>query len=67
MALRISAKNLGHLALPGAYPRCFWIQTHFKLPYQIFPGIFSSIDCYTKKVSAEQVFSAPAQNELRHG
>lgn len=50
MALRISAKNLGHLALPNACPRCFWIQTHFKLPYQIFPGIFSSIDAYTKKV-----------------
>jgi hypothetical protein len=50
MALRISAKNLGHLALPDACPRCFWIQTHCKLPYQIFPGIFSSIDSYTKKV-----------------
>lgn len=50
MALRISAKNLGHLALPDACPRCFWIRTHCKLPYQIFPGIFSSIDCYTKKV-----------------
>lgn len=50
MALRISAKNLGHLALPDSCPRCFWIRTHCKLPYQIFPGIFSSIDCYTKKV-----------------
>lgn len=50
MALRISAKNLGHLAMPDACPRCFWVQTHFKLPYQIFPGIFSSIDAYTKKV-----------------
>jgi len=50
MTLRISAKNLGHLALPDACPRCFWIQTHCKLPYQIFPGIFSSIDAYTKKV-----------------
>jgi hypothetical protein len=50
MTLRISAKNLGHLALPDACPRCFWIQTHCKLPYQIFPGIFSSIDSYTKKV-----------------
>lgn len=50
MVLHISAKNLGHLALPDACPRCFWIQTHCKLPYQIFPGIFSSIDGYTKKV-----------------
>lgn len=50
MTLHISAKNLGHLALPDACPRCFWIQTHCKLPYQIFPGIFSSIDAYTKKI-----------------
>ena len=50
MPLRISAKNLGHLALLHACPRCFWISTHFRLPYQIFPGIFSSIDSYTKKV-----------------
>jgi len=46
---KISAKNLGSLALPNACFRCFWIKTHLKLPYQIFPGIFSSIDSYTKK------------------
>jgi hypothetical protein len=51
MSLRISAKNLGHLAMPDACPRCFWIQTHCKLPYQIFPGIFSSIDSYSKKIT----------------
>jgi hypothetical protein len=51
MSLRISAKNLGHLAMPDACPRCFWIQTHFKLPYQIFPGIFSSIDSYSKRIT----------------
>jgi hypothetical protein len=49
--LSISAKNLGYLAMPDACPRCFWIKTHTKLPYQIFPGIFSSIDSYTKKVT----------------
>jgi hypothetical protein len=50
--IKISAKNLGALALPGFCPRCFWITMHCsKLPFQIFPGIFSSIDSYTKKVT----------------
>jgi CRISPR/Cas system-associated exonuclease Cas4 (RecB family) len=50
--IKISAKNLGALALPGFCPRCFWISMHCsKLPFQIFPGIFSSIDSYTKKVT----------------
>jgi hypothetical protein len=49
--IRISAKNLGALALPSFCPRCFWIKMHSPgLPFQIFPGIFSSIDSYTKKV-----------------
>ena len=49
--LRISAKDLGVFALPGFCPRCAWLKLHVanKLPYQIFPGIFSSIDSYTKK------------------
>jgi hypothetical protein len=48
---RISGKTLGALAMPDFCPRCFWIQTRVKqLPYQIFPGIFSSIDSYVKKV-----------------
>ncbi len=46
---RISAKTLGELALAKFCPRCFWLKTHVKLPYQIFPGIFSSIDGYTKR------------------
>ena len=51
-ALRISAKNLGAVALPDFCPRCFWIQVRclYRLPFQIFPGIFSSIDAYTKRV-----------------
>ena len=51
--IKISAKALGNLALPNFCPRCFWIKMHCenKLPYQIFPGIFSSIDSYTKKVT----------------
>ncbi|MEK7873958.1 MAG: hypothetical protein AAB502_08910, partial [Chloroflexota bacterium] len=46
----ISAKNLGGFAGPDACERCLWIGLHGKLPYQIFPGIFRSIDSYTKKV-----------------
>jgi len=50
-SLRISAKNLGAAALPSFCPRCFWIQMHAEgLPYQIFPGIFSSIDSYGKRL-----------------
>lgn len=51
--IRISAKNLGQLALPDYCPRCFWfkLKLGFKLPYQIFPGIFSTIDSYSKKIT----------------
>jgi hypothetical protein len=50
--IRISAKSLGRLALPHSCPRCFWIRLRVqdKLPYQIFPGIFSSIDSYGKRL-----------------
>lgn len=49
--IRISGKDLGQLAMLDACPRCFWIKRKCKkLPWQIFPGIFSSIDAYTKKV-----------------
>jgi hypothetical protein len=50
--LRISAKNLGAMSLPEFCPRCCWfkLKTGNKLPFQIFPGIFSSIDAYTKRV-----------------
>lgn len=51
MTLQISAKDLGYLALDNACSRCFWVKTHAKLPYQIFPGIFSSIDSFSKKVT----------------
>ena len=50
-SFHISAKNLGAVALPSFCPRCFWIQMHAEgLPYQIFPGIFSSIDSYGKRL-----------------
>lgn len=48
---RISAKTLGGLATPDFCPRCFWIQMSVAgLPYQIFPGIFSAIDSYSKSI-----------------
>jgi hypothetical protein len=50
-ALRISAKNLGGLAMPGFCPRCFWLGQHYDLPFGgPFPGIFSSLDSFSKKV-----------------
>jgi hypothetical protein len=51
--LRISARDIGELALDNFCARCFWIKLKCKkkLPYQSFPGIFSSIDSYTKKVT----------------
>jgi hypothetical protein len=50
-SLHISAKSLGAVALPSFCLRCFWIQMHAEgLPYQIFPGIFSSIDSYGKRL-----------------
>lgn len=51
--VQISAKNLGILALPDYCPRCFYLKLKlgFKLPWQIFPGIFSSIDSYSKKIT----------------
>ena len=50
--IRISAKNLGAVALPDFCPRCFWIKLKLRnrLPFQIFPGIFSSIDSYNKRI-----------------
>ncbi|MBU4317116.1 MAG: hypothetical protein KKF30_07560 [Proteobacteria bacterium] len=46
---RISGKDLAALNMPDFCPRCFWIKRKTKaLPYQIFPGIFSTIDGYTK-------------------
>jgi len=38
---QISAKDLGGLAVEGACERCFWIRRHRKLPYQMFPGVFT--------------------------
>ncbi len=49
--IRISAGSLGEVI---GCPRCFYIKYKCKkLPYQIFPGIFSSIDSFTKNVVIE--------------
>lgn len=49
--IRISAKDLGALNMDDFCPRCFWLKRKSKkLPFQIFPGIFSSLDSYQKKV-----------------
>lgn len=49
--IQISAKVLGQVAMPDFCPRCFYIKLHTKkLPWQLFPGIFSTIDAYTKKI-----------------
>jgi len=62
--IQISGKNLAALAMPDACPRCFWIKNTVKnLPFQIFPGIFASIDSYTKTVvhsAFDHVGKAPA-------
>ena len=51
--ITISAKSLGEVALANFCPRCFWIKLKcgFKLPFQKFPGIFSSLDSYQKKIT----------------
>jgi PD-(D/E)XK nuclease superfamily len=52
-SLPISARTLGSLLLEDFCPRCFWISLHCDegIPFQLpFPGIFSSIDGYTKGV-----------------
>ncbi|MEE8422351.1 MAG: PD-(D/E)XK nuclease family protein [Dehalococcoidia bacterium] len=50
--IRISATNLGRIALPHFCERCFWVWLRMdqKRPFDSFPGIFSSIDAYTKRV-----------------
>jgi hypothetical protein len=49
--LVISAKDLGSFAVPNTCRRCLWLKLHIKpFPYQTFPGIFSSIDSYNKRI-----------------
>lgn len=51
MTLTISATSLGQYTSSRFCPRCEWLRLHTKaLPYQTFPGIFSSIDSYNKRI-----------------
>ena len=60
--LQISAKSLGALALPDACARCFWIKTKVKkLPWDIFPGIFNSLDALQKKVMRHMIDRGPGK------
>ena len=47
----ISPKVVGELALKDFCPRCFWLKARlgFKTPWSIFPGIFMTLDGYSKK------------------
>jgi len=48
--IRLSATKFGKLASPDFCQFCFWVylQIDQKAPFDSFPGIFSSIDRYTK-------------------
>ena len=51
MPLTISAKDLAQYASNKFCPRCGWVRLHVKqLPFQMFPGIFSTIDRYNKLI-----------------
>lgn len=54
---QISGKTLGDLAKPGACAYCFWLRAGIKaqFPHAVFPGIFSTIDSFTKN-SVEDYF-----------
>lgn len=50
--LTISAKNLGSYALETCCLRCEWIKLKIKkLPWQMFPGIFSSLAAFSEKIT----------------
>jgi hypothetical protein len=55
--IQISGKSLGELNHVAYCERCVWIKLRLqnRLPYQVFPGIFSSIDAYTKRVVENQL------------
>lgn len=51
MSPTISATELGYYASSRFCPHCAWVRLHVKnLPYQGFPGIFSTIDRYNKLI-----------------
>lgn len=65
--IRISAKALGEVALDEFCPRCYWIKLKCKpLPFQLFPGIFSSLDSYQKKVAHNWIQNHTKGREAPH-
>ena len=49
MGATVSATELGQYASSRFCPHCAWVRLHVKkLPFQSFPGIFSTIDRYNK-------------------
>ena len=51
MTATISATELGQYASSRFCPHCAWVRLHVKnLPFQSFPGIFSTIDRYNKLI-----------------
>ncbi len=51
MGPTISATDLGYYASSRFCPLCAWVRQHVKpLPFQSFPGIFSTIDRYNKLI-----------------
>jgi len=56
----ISATNLGHFAMPDRCPLCLWRRARlgFNAPWSSFPGIFSTIDRYSKGVTAQHFKTA---------
>jgi hypothetical protein len=53
--LRLSARDLGALALPDRCPRCQWLRfrCQHRLPFQTFAGITMVLDSYTKRIVTE--------------
>lgn len=52
--IRISAKNLGELNMPDFDPQGFWLKNKVqnRIPFSIFPGIFSTLDKYQKDMTS---------------
>ena len=51
--LQISARSLSELASPWFCQKCFWLKLRLKgkLPFQFFPGVFSSFDSFQKNLT----------------
>jgi len=52
--IRVSAKNLGELNMPDFDPQGFWLKNRIsnRIPFSIFPGIFSTLDKYQKDITS---------------